>query len=168
MARKKIMMVLPPQGFSRDVYVRTRQVLEGRGHTIFVTAINRGAAVSDDGMSVPIDERIVDVKTYQYDAYVFIGGDGTRIYFDDEYVHKLASDVKSKTVGAIGNAAMILARAEVLKKKKVTGPSEFAGYVIEGGGEYTGRPLEIDGKMITLRDTSIVEQFANALAESVE
>jgi protease I len=133
-----------------------------------VTAINRGAAVAEDGMSVPIDERVVDVKTYQYDAYLFIGGEGARIYFDDEYVHKLANDVKYKTVAAIGNAAMILARTEVLKKKKVTCPPEYAGYVIEAGAEYTGTPLEVDEKVITLRDTSGTEQLANALAEAVE
>ena len=168
MARKKIMMVLPPAGFDREAYVRTRQVLEGRGHTVLTTSISPGGAVAEDGTSVAVDERVVDVKTYQYDAYVFVGGEGARIYYDNEFVHKLASDVKYKTIGAIGNATVILAFADVLKKKKVTCPYEFAGYVVQGGAEFTNRPLEIDGKVITAQDDSILEQFANAIAESVE
>ena len=168
MSAKKIVMVLPPRDFDGDVYEVTRRVLESRGHQVAVTSIVQGVITSDEGQSVPVNVRIGDIKSYDYDAFIFIGGEGATLLFDDPQVRKLADDVKWKTLGATGNATAILALANALKDKKVTGASEFGSLVVRRGASFTNRPMEVDGKVITLQDVSAGEQFANAIAKAIE
>ena len=168
MAAKKIMLVLPPRDFDGQAYETVRRVLEGRGHTVAVTSTAQGAVTSEDGLSVPVNVGMKDVKTYDYDAFVFVGGEGARLYFDDESVRKLAKDVKWKTVGATGSAAVILALSEVLDDKKATCPHEYAGLLVRQGASFTNQPLEVDGKVVTAQDAASAEHFANAIAKAVE
>ncbi|MBN1400709.1 MAG: DJ-1/PfpI family protein [Anaerolineae bacterium] len=168
MPGKKVIMVLPPYGFDREVFETIRRALEGRGHQITTSCIVPGAANSGDGYYVPIELRVVDIKYYQYDAFIFIGGPGATAYFDNDYVLKLAKDVKFKPVGATGSATVILARAEGLKKKKATGPYQFAGMLIEAGAQFTNEPMEVDDKVYTLKEPALAINFANAIAEALE
>ncbi len=168
MAGKKIMVVLPPRDFDGPVFDTIRRVLEGRGHKVAVASVARGAVTSSDGMSVPVTVGIKDIKTWDYDAFIFVGGEGAKLYFDDPEVRKLAKDVKYKTVGATGNAAVILALSEVLEKKKAACPYEYADLVRRHGAVLTGRPLEVDDKIITLQDPAVAEQFANAIVNALK
>lgn len=166
---KKIMMVLPPRNFDGRAYQTIRRALESRGHKVAVSSIVSGAvSPEDDGESAPVDVRIHEIKTYEYDAFIFVGGEGARFYYDDDRVRQLVKDVKYKTIGATGNAAVILALAEALNGKKVTCPPECADLVIRQGGVFTGQPFEVDEKVITLRDSSVAEHFANAVAKALE
>lgn len=164
---KKIMMVVPPNDFDGQVFEAVRRALEGRGHTVAVTSLGSNAT-ADDGMSVRVNVPIRNVKSYDYDAFVFIGGEGARILFDDPQARSLAKDVKYKTVGATGNAAVILALSEVLTNKKATCPHEYALWLTRHGARFTNQPLEVDEKIITLQDSALAEQFANAVAKAVE
>ena len=170
MARKKVMMVLPPRDFDEEAYTAIRRTLEGRGHTVSVTSVITGSVRSEKGSSASVDVRLHDVQQYQYDAFVFVGGEGAKLYFEDERVQKLASDVKFKTIGATGDAAVVFALAGLLKKKRATGPSQFAGLLVEHGATYTSSPIEVDDKIMTLRDSSssTATQFANMLGEAIE
>ncbi len=168
MPGKKVMMVLPPLGFDRHVYERTRLILEDRGHKVATTSLDPHVARSEDGRIVPVDVSFRDLKTYQWDAFVFIGGEGAKTFLDDERMQKLIRDIKYKQLAATGVAVAALARAEALKNKKMTGPYQFVGLYREGGGKFTNRPLEIDERLITLQDHEIPEQFANAIADALE
>ena len=170
MARKKVMMVLPPRDFDGEAYTVIRRTLEGRGHTVTVTSVITGSIRSENGSAALVDIRIHDVAQYQYDSFVFVGGEGVRLYFDNDQVQKLASDVKFKTIAATGDAAVVFALAGLLKKKRATSPAQFAGLLIEHGAEYTGTPIEVDDKIMTLKDSSgsTAIQFANMLAEAIE
>lgn len=168
MASKKIIMVLPPLDFDGTAYQVIRRALESRGHTVAVTSIAEGGVTASDGVSAPVNVRLRDVKTWDYDAFIFVGGEGARLYFDDEQVRKLAKDVKYKTVGATGSAVAILALAEVLNGKKATGPHELVPLLTRNGATFTNQMLQVDDKIVTLQDTAGAEQFANAIAKAVE
>ncbi len=168
MASKKILVVLPPRDFDENEFFTLKRMCETRGHKVSVASIASGAIESSRGISVLVDVRLQDVKTYEYDAVIFMGGDGARIYFDDPQARKLASDVKYKTLGATGNATVLLSQAGVLSKKKVTAPYEWADWIVRGGATFTGRPLEIDDKLITAQSPALAETFANALLKTIE
>lgn len=168
MAEKKILMVVPPRDFEGQGYEIARRVWEGRGYKVSVASLDRGTATAEDGSSVPVDVAIKDIKYYNYDAIVFIGGEGARLLFDDKDVQKLAKDAKYKTLGATGNAAVILALAGVLEGKKATAPIDTAGWLVEKGATFTGRLLEVDGKVLTLQEPLGAEHFANALVKALE
>lgn len=167
MAQKKVVVVLPYRGFDGNVYRAVRQTLERRSHQVVTAGLFRGAAEATDGSTVPVELRLRDIKTYQYDGYVLLGGEGARAFLDNPDARKLAKDVSHRAVGATGEAVALLALAEAVKRKRVTAPADWAGLVRSHGGQCTGRPLEVYEKLVTAKDGEVAEQFANAVAEAV-
>ena len=167
-ARKKIVLVLPPYDYDGSTYVTLRSVLEGRGHRITVTSMSANSASSDDGRTTQVDVRIKNLKYYDYDAFVFVGGEGARSEFEDPQFRKLVGEAKYKPIAATGMATVALALHQGLSKKRATGPTEFAELMIQQGVEFTNAPFEVHDKIFTLKDPSAAEQFAIALAESIE
>lgn len=164
---KKILMVVPMVDFADAHYELPRRVWEERGHRVTVASLAPGVARGTEGTGAPCDYSVDNIKYYDYDAVVFVGGDGTRRFFDDRTILKLATDAKFKILGATGNAVAILALAGVLENKQATGSTEVAGMVVRGRARYTGQPLEVAEKLVTT-DGSALEQFANAIADALE
>jgi putative intracellular protease/amidase len=75
MAEKKVLLVVPPHGFHDDQYQICRRALEARGHKVSVASLT-SAARGESGIAAPVDVAIKDVKTYDYDAMVFLGARG--------------------------------------------------------------------------------------------
>jgi len=169
MAQKKVVVILPFRGFDEETYRVLRGTLASRGYQVTTAGLFTGAAEAADGTSVPVDMRIHDIKTYQYDAYVFLGGEGVRTFFDNPAARKLAKDISYKVIGATGEAIPFLAMAGAFKKKKVTAPIDWVDYVRRNGCNFTGKPLEVDEKIITAQDEdgAIAQQFANAIADAL-
>ncbi len=168
MAEKKILIVIPPYNFHDQEYEMCRRHWESRGYKVTVASLERVTARGEKGTAVPVDVAVKDVKYYDYDAIVFIGGDGTRHLFDNEKVRELAKDAKYKVLGATGNATILLALAGVMDGKKVTGPPESASWLVKGKGNYTGQPVQVDEKLVTIQDTTFAGEFANAIARALE
>ena len=167
MAEKKVVIILPFRGFDEQTYRAVRQTLERRGHKVTTAGLFPGTAEAADGSSVPVELRLRDIKTWQYDGYVFLGGEGVRSFFEDEDARKLAKDISYKTVAATGDAVALLAMAGAFKKKKVTGPTDWFDLLKRNQAVVTGRPLEVDEKVITAQDGEVAQQFANAIADAL-
>jgi len=61
----------------------------------------------------------------------------------------------------------ILARAGIVKGRKVTGSPEVRSLVEYAGGRFTGRQLERDGDLVTAADEAVGIRFGKALAQIV-
>ncbi len=168
MAEKKILVVVPPYGFHDQQYEICRRLWESRGYKLSVASLEQGTARGEAGLAIPVDTAIKDVKTYEYDAIVFLGGEGTRRLFDDESARKLAKDAKYKVLGASDNAVVLLSLAGALEDKKVTGPPELVSWLVKGKAKYTGEPIQVDDKLITIKEPEISEQLANAVIKALE
>lgn len=165
---KKILMVLAPYKFSEKEYELCKKIWETHGYEVSIASLERGTAVGEEGRSIPVDIALKDVKYYDYDAIVFLGGEGAEILFEDENARKLAKDAKYKVLCASDKAVMVLALADVIDGKKVTGPVEFASWITKNKGIFTGKPIQVDGKLITVADQNMTEQFANAVIETLK
>jgi len=161
-------MVVPPQGFNDQQYEICRRFWEGRGHKVVVASLERGGARGERGAAIRVDAALKDVKSYDYDAMVFLGGKGTRLLFDDETARKLAKDAKYKVLGASDAGVILLSLAGALEGKKVTGTPESVSWLSKGGAMYVGDLIQIDDKLITVRDASMSEQLATAVAKALE
>ncbi|MBC7231925.1 MAG: DJ-1/PfpI family protein [Chloroflexi bacterium] len=168
MAGKKVLLVMPPRDFDDDCYEGIRRALEQQAHTIQVASLGTGVIRGSQGTAALAEVKLDNVKSYDYDAIIFIGGEGATLLFDYEKARQLAKDAKYKVLGAIGNAVAILALSGAAEKKRATSPTEWAGWLVEGGATYTGRPLEVDDKFITAQDATVVEQFANAVVKALQ
>ena len=72
-----------------------------------------------------------------------------------------------KLVSAICVAPAILANAGILKDKKVTGWSGVKEVLEANGAIYTGRPVQVDGNIITADGPSSAQEFGETIAQSV-
>lgn len=168
MSEKKILMVIPPQGFEDQQYEMWRRLWESRGNKVSVASLERGVATSELGSAVRVDVALRDVKYYDYDGIVFVGGEGAKLLYDDEKARKLAKDAKYKVLGASDSAVVLLALAGALDGKKVTGPPESVNWLLKGGAVYTGQPIQVDDKLVTAQDAGVAEQLANAVLKALQ
>jgi len=165
---KKVLMVIAPADFRDEEFFETKQVLEEAGIEVTVVSSTGQPSKSMFGKIVNPDKNFYDVDPKDYDAVVFIGGQGTKAYFDNKRAHNLARGFKEegKIVAAICIAPIILARAGVLNGKKATVfPSGRND--INAVGTYTGSDVEEDGKIITGSGPEAAKDFGMKIAEAL-
>lgn len=113
------------------------------------------------GGTVKPDTTLEDVDVSRFDALVFVGGSGAKIYFDDPTAHRLAREAyeNGRVVAAICIAPSTLANAGLLGGKKATCfPSESQN-LREKGAVYTGKPVEQDGRIVTADGPGSAREF---------
>jgi putative intracellular protease/amidase len=71
-------------------------------------------------------------------------------------------------LGASDGEVILLAVAGALEGKRVTGSPESVSWLSEGGAIYVGDLIQVDDKLITVRDASMSEQLASAVVKALE
>jgi protease I len=168
LTNKKALMVLPFRDFEDKEYDIPKRILEARGIKVTIASEHPGELRGAKGTMARADMSLDDVKYSDYDAIIFVGGNGAARYFDNKTVLKLAKDAKYKILGATSNATVILANAEVLKDKRATGHPSVVGFLRAQKAQYTGQPVEVDEKIITAQGVSFAETFGNAIIQAIQ
>jgi putative intracellular protease/amidase len=165
---KKVLMVVAPTEFDGVEFETVRRVFENRGLTVKVASPALATARATTGLMVRPDVSLDDVKTWEYDAAIFVGGPGARRLFDHEKATKLAKDCEFKVLGALGLAPGILANGGVVKGKRVTGNTSIAALLRQKEARFTNQPLEVDEKLVTAAGGRFAEHFGNAILKALE
>jgi putative intracellular protease/amidase len=137
---------------SRMVSTQDQELIKGRFQDEFIP----------DGLLSA--ERMDD-----YSGVVFVGGEGALELANNPDALRLAREAAEgdKLIGAWAQSVAILANAGVVKGKKVTGSPDVREAVQRAGGKFTGRQLEVCGKLVTAGDSAVGMRFGRALAEIV-
>jgi protease I len=174
-AGKKVLMVIAPKDFRDEELIDTKRVLEKAGAKVIlasrITAESRGMFGARARPDIALDR----ARAADYDAVVFVGGSGSKVYFDDPAAQALAREAAGagRLVGAICIAPSILAKAGLLRGRKATvwddrGPSgPFAGNLRDGGATFTGEEVVRDGNFVTANGPKAAEKFGRMLVESL-
>jgi protease I len=119
------------------------------------------------GIEVKPDILINAMKEGDYDGIVFVGGGGSKEYFDSPVAHKLAQSFfnKAKLTSAICIAPAILANAGLLNRKKATSFPSSADTLKAKGADFTGSAVERDGTIVTGVGPEAATQFGEKLVE---
>jgi protease I len=165
---KKVLLVVAVTDFDAREFEATRKVLETRGVQVKVASLALATARATTGLIIRPDVSLEDIKTWEYDAVVFVGGPGARQLFDHEKATKLAKDCEFKILGAIGLAPGILANGGVVKGKRVTGDPSVATLLRQKEGRFTNQPLEVDEKLVTAAGGRYADHFGNAILKALE
>ena len=165
---KKVLMVVALTDFDGTEFETTCKVLEGQGIQVRVASAALDTARANTGLMVRPDVSLDDLKTWEYDAVVFVGGPGARQLFDHEKATKLAKDCEYKILGALGLGPGMLANGGVVKGKRVTADTAVASVLWKKGGRFTAQPLEVDEKLVTAQGGRYAEHFANALIQALQ
>jgi protease I len=174
-AGKRVLMVIAPKDFRDEELLDTRRVLEQAGACVTLASRTISESRGMFGARAKPDIALDSARAADFDAVVFVGGSGAKVYFDDPAAQALARDAAGagKLVGAICIAPSILARAGLLRGRKATvwddqGPSgPFAGNLRAGGATFTGDEVVRDGRIVTANGPKAAEKFGRMLVESL-
>jgi protease I len=164
---KSIVMVIAPSEFRDEEYLHPKEEFIKNSVKVVTASTKLEECKGKLGLSVKPDILVNDINIDEFDAICFVGGIGSKIYFDDKFCHDLvnAAFEKNKIVSAICIAPMILVNSGVLKGKKATVfPSEKED-MIKKGVNYTGKPVEISGKTVTANGPESARDFARKIIE---
>lgn len=167
LANKKVLFIIAPQNFRDEELLEPKAVLEQ--HSIQITIASKGAqqALGSLGATVSVDIDYTQAQPEQYDAIAFIGGPGSRVYFNDPIAHQLAQNAynQNKVIAGICSAASILANAGILQGKKATSFSGEQTNLQQKGAIYTGEGVTVDGKIVTADGPRSAREFGEKIAE---
>lgn len=170
LSSKKILMIIAPKDFQDQEFSKPKQMLEAEGAKIVVASSTLKTATGIHGMKVKPDLTLKEAKATDYDAVIFVGGSGATIYADDPQALSLAIEAQKhgKIVGAICVAPVILAKAGVLEGKKATVSVFGKNDLMKAKATYTGKNVEVDGKIVTGKGPAAAEEFGKAILEALQ
>ncbi len=163
---KNVLMVIASNNFRDEEYAEPRRVLERAGARVTVACSSLNMARGKLGLEVKPDILINNVKEGDYDGIVFVGGGGSKEYFDSPVAHKLAQDFyrQGKLTSAICIAPAVLANAGLLKQKRATSFPSSADTLKARGAVFTGGDVERDGTIVTGVGPEAAKKFGEKLA----
>ncbi len=158
---KRILMIIAYENFRDEEYAIPRKILESHGYKVVVASWRKGIAVGMLGKRAKVDLKLEEVNCEDYSGVIFVGGMGTVRLFDNKIAHKIARqfDRKGKVIGAICFGPVILAKSGILKGKKATCFYTKSKELERYGARYTGKGVEVDGKIITGNGPRVAKEF---------
>lgn len=167
---KSAVMIIAHENYQDRELIDPKTVLEEAGVKVKIASSDLSPAAGVLGGSVSPDLLVSEVRAGDYDAVIFVGGPGATQYWDDPAAHRLAQETvrAGKILGAICIAPVTLSNAGVLAGKKATVWSSEAANMSSFGAEYTGKPVEQDGNIITASGPSAAKDFGRAILRALE
>lgn len=164
---KKAVFIIANRNFRDEEYLEPRKILAEAGVDVTVASSALVEAQGRFGTKVRPDILVSAIEVNDFDAVVFIGGDGSSEYWGNPVAHKLARDAVSqgKVLAAICVAPVTLANAGVLEGKKATVfPSEI-DQLRKAGAKYTGNKVENDGLTVTADGPESAKRFGEKIRD---
>jgi putative intracellular protease/amidase len=165
-----VLIVVPPADYAEQTLRHARSSL----YNVHVGTSSVSTNTKDLIKGRLQDEFMVDgdisgAKMDGFSGVVFVGGEGAVALFDNSDAQRLAREAlaQGKMIGAWGHAVGILAKAGILKGRRVTGALEIAQLLVQSGAKYSGRQLERDGDLVTAADEAVGIRFGKTLAQIV-
>lgn len=168
--KNSILIFLPANNFGEEEYLITKKVFLKGGKNVFITSDSNTVCSGDNGMKVKADTDFYNVNEKNFSAIVFIGGKGSKDYWDNETLHKIARNFQSagKIVAAICSAPIILARAGLLTNIPATCWSEDKNELIKLEINYNDRSVIAEKDIITSDGPRSAEQFAETILNLIK
>lgn len=165
-----VLVVVPPSGYSETTLRYARSAL-------FNVHVGTRVVSSQDGAFLrgelqdefQVDGSLAQETLEPYSGLILCGGRGAAWLAEQPDVLRLAREAhqQDKLIGAWGIATGALARAGVVKKKRVTGDPSLRGALEDAGARFRGTQVERDGKLVTGLDDAAGFRFAKALVQVV-
>jgi protease I len=169
---KKILMVVAPENFRDEEYQQPKEVFKSKGFEVKTASTRKGEVKGMFGATAVAEATLDEVRPEEYDAVVFVGGTGARIYFDNKKALELAKRMfqTGKITAAICIAPNILANAGVLKGKRATvwADQKLIENMESKGAEYTGKAVIRDGNIITAHGPDAARKFGEKVAKALK
>jgi protease I len=169
---KKAVFIIPPIDFRDEELFETRAVLEKSEVAVKIAStveLQKKCIGMLKGVVVP-DLRLLDVKAEDFDAFIYVGGEGASLLWNDSFALSLATAAYglNKIVAAISNATVILANANIVQYRRVTGSRNEENKMMAKGAYCTGARVEYDRNIITAIGPDCAEQFGRSIFKGLQ
>lgn len=164
----KILTIIAPEGYQDLEYGEPKKILEAYGHTV-LTASTKQEAQGSLGGSTTVDMLLNEVDSAEFDAVIFVGGPGSKVYFNDKTALSIAKEffVEGKLTCAICAAPVILANAGILEGKTATCFPSHKDELIDKNVNYSENPVEQDGNIITGNGPGAAKDFGKKIGKAL-
>jgi protease I len=168
-AAKKAVFIIAAKDFQDDEFAVPKAVLEKNGVQVTVASTTLSEITGMNGAKTKADILLKDVVAKDYDAVVFIGGSGAQQYLDDPLAHTIAQEsvAQGKITAAICIAPVILTNAGLLKGKNATCYPTEGKSLTACGVNYSAKPVEIDGNIITADGPGSAQRFGEEIIKAL-
>lgn len=134
-----------------------------------VIAPRAGSYASKHGAPAKADIAVSEARADRFDALVIPGG------YAPDHMRRVPAMVaflremhdRGKVVAAICHAGWMLASAEIVNGRKVTGFFSIKDDLVHAGAEWLDREVVRDGNLITSRTPDDLPAFCRALIEAL-
>ena len=166
---KKVALIIAKEAFRDEEYFHPKEILEKNGIQVTTVSSIKGACIGKLGAKAVSDISLGDLEPEKYNGVFFIGGPGSHEFFHDAKAHEVitkAADL-GKLYGAICAGPAVLAFAGLLKGKIATSFPGNREDLVSNGAVWTGKPVEIDGKLITADGPDSAYQWGQAIVDAL-
>jgi putative intracellular protease/amidase len=158
--------------FIHEIYETIRPVFEAAGYEVLVASRSlEPIRAKNVDLRVEVDLLLEDVVVDNYEAIIFTCDNDVTFGSARSETDRIAqaSMAQGKVLAAICSGPRILAYAEVVAGRTVTGePSQTCQMLDNAGGLCTGNRLERDGNIITARDRDASRDFAKSILAAID
>ena len=166
---KSVLLIIAPKDFRDEELFITQTELERSGIATTIASSIKGECIGSKGGTAIATLSLEQINIKDYATVVFIGGMGSRIFFEDQKAFKLAQEMHAtgRPVAAICIAPVILAKAGLLNHKKATVFSSEIETLESLGAHYTGMDVTVDDNIITAYGPQSSLRFAKRIVEKI-
>lgn len=160
------LLVIAPDNFRDEELFETKKVLSDSGISTVIASKGVTRATGMLGGVAEVERDIKNVDINEYSGIVFIGGSGTKVLFDDPVAIKLAQEASknNKLTAAICIAPTILAKANIVRGKKITSSISEKEVLEAAGAVYTNNEVQVDGNIISANGPASAQRFGFEIA----
>ena len=166
----QILVVVPPRDYAETTLRYARSALFNvHVGTESVSTEDQDLIRGELQDEFQVDRNIEGVTMEPYAGVLFCGGSGALELAAHPDVLRLAREAAEadKLIGAWGHGCAVLAKAGIVRKKRVTGDPSLRGELVAAGARFTGTQVERDGRMVTAFDDAAGLRFGKALVQVV-
>ncbi|MFL0357195.1 type 1 glutamine amidotransferase domain-containing protein [Erythrobacter sp. GH1-10] len=170
----KRILIIATDGFEQSELMQPKALLEEAGAEVVTASLDdgeiKGWDKGDWGEAVKVDITVDEVASSDYDALLLPGGQmNPDILRMNERVIALIREfyTAEKPIAAICHAPWLLAEADIVKGKVVTGWPSIRTDLRNAGAEVVDREVAVDARLITSRNPDDIPAFTKALQDAL-
>lgn len=171
----KRVLIIATDGFEQSELIEPRARLEQAGIATTLASLEdgeiRGWHEKDWGESVQVDLTVEEVDTGDYGALLLPGGQmNPDVLRMNERVIEIVRefDNSGKPIAAICHAPWLLAEADIVRGRTVTGWPSIRTDLRHAGAKVVDREVACDDNLITSRNPGDIPAFSKALIDALE
>lgn len=170
MIKKSILIFLPAADFNEEEFAAVYRQVKNAGHQVFIASDAVYFCTGKNGLKVKNDINILNIHEKNFNAFVLIGGNGVKKYWNNKLLHKVILQFNSadKLIAAICAAPVALARAGILKNKTAACYPDVKNELLLNGAVYSNNEICFSSNILTAAAPANAQEFAKHLINELK